>query len=898
MLVTLIATMVVFSTLGAVMVGMFGTSTMSQASGNTSMRAYYLAESGFRYAASCYIAVNLGNETANETERNRVLKEDLHNKEFTLGSGDGKFNLHIYPYYYRAQNITGSSQQWLNTEVPGGYPLSSSNYKYGSWVQIKKADGSLFYERILGASLIFPNTVQFTRYTGGWDTAYTGAEVTPACLPVTNATLADVDGDGVPDLRFQADTGADAFPSRNGVFTVNVAGQLRMLAYRELDTANRLLKGVTDPNNPGINVTGLVLDSGNNYVALTKFMQVESTGTFGSGTSAISRKVTYFVPIGYAKAISGFKSKFSDPMESLANWITGFDISKIGSLETSVTFGKASKINEQVSNYMTPGGTCLKFKEFQAGLNLSAAMLPSGNSVYQGIQQEWLRAGHYLSYDVQSKVYSSLAPHTPMAVGVTFRLDEQGNALGFTLARGVPGQDSNGCDIDGIPWGWLGDIPGYTNYTHVLLLWMKQFPTMYGFSPSQVVDETPAGLNPLPPATRAVKTDIGFNWQNGTRVRMTASTGGTLPSPLVQGKDYYIRVIGSVFSNSYIYFFTDPVSAICSGCTALNYWQNLVAITGPGSGTTNTMIAQEPIFTKLAHQVLTSGNESYGVISSASGTMKAWTTFLARVIEAPSVSFTDGGGPSRHEILSGEVVYQTSNNLPGGPLSGIYRVARSPVYRDGFSGDRGWSSSSARGVLILEVINGNSYSDPITYPFTAGSKIFVGDHPSGMEAGTVGVSGEYFPDTAFRVRDNWLMTYVADPTGKSPADSNPFNNYRGPVPRESVLWPPDNAADTVASNDNFTLICYNDYYDLTYLYPFGSKYNPGPGPDVLRFTSPDGTKFYSPSSGNVFPASRAEVGLHAYGISQENATYYDDFAIQFGPSYDFIRKGFLLPIQQ
>ena len=79
--------MVVFSALGAVMVGMFGTAALSQASGNNSQKAYYLAESGFRYAASRYIAVDLGSEAANETERDRLLKEDLHNKEFILGRG-------------------------------------------------------------------------------------------------------------------------------------------------------------------------------------------------------------------------------------------------------------------------------------------------------------------------------------------------------------------------------------------------------------------------------------------------------------------------------------------------------------------------------------------------------------------------------------------------------------------------------------------------------------------------------------------------------------------------------------------------------------------------------------------------------------------------------------------
>jgi hypothetical protein len=105
--------------------------------------------------------------------------------------------------------------------------------------------------------------------------------------------------------------------------------------------------------------------------------------------------------------------------------------------------------------------------------------------------------------------------------------------------------------------------------------------------------------------------------------------------------------------------------------------------------------------------------------------------------------------------------------------------------------------------------------------------------------------------------------------------------------------------DTVPANDNFTLIRLSDYVNSAYCTSFSTKYNTGTGGgDILRFTSPDGTKFYSPATGTVFPANRPEVGLHAYGISQENATYYDDFAIQFGPSYGISRKGFLLPIQQ
>ncbi len=278
MLVTLIATMVLFSALGAIMIGMFGTSALSQASGNMSMRAYYLAESGLRYAASSYIAVNQGNELANETERNRLLKDDIHNKEFTLGSGDGKFQLHIYPYYYRAKNITGSSQEWLNTEVSGGYPLNSSDYKGGSWIRIQKANGSYVYQRIGGASLIFPNTVQFTwTGAGNWtdlnifDGAAATPEVTPVCVPdrdVNSRKLIGPDSEGRYDLAFKANTGALAFPEKNGIVMVKFYNAAKpaepitkILSYRQLDISSNRLKGISDPNGDSL-PTGPMEDPG------------------------------------------------------------------------------------------------------------------------------------------------------------------------------------------------------------------------------------------------------------------------------------------------------------------------------------------------------------------------------------------------------------------------------------------------------------------------------------------------------------------------------------------------------------------------------------------------------------------------------------------------------------
>jgi hypothetical protein len=123
----------------------------------------------------------------------------------------------------------------------------------------------------------------------------------------------------------------------------------------------------------------------------------------------------------------------------------------------------------------------------------------------------------------------------------------------------------------------------------------------------------------------------------------------------------------------------------------------------------------------------------------------------------------------------------------------------------------------------------------------------------------------------------------------------------------------DDVASTAASNDYFTIVRFGSFVNPTLsckvdngnvlldrsgtncLGSFYSKTNTGLGPDILRFSSPDGILFNSPSSGASLSSSRAEVGLHAYGSP---SVYFDDLALQFGPGYEITKQGFLLPLQQ
>ena len=920
-LVTLIAAMVVFAALGAVMIGMFGTSALSQVAGNSAMKAYYLAESGFRYAASRYIAA------ADETARETLLENELHAKTFSLGS-DGSFRLDVYPYYYKSTQAPSGNE--LPTKVFGGLPVPGLDFNWGSWVKVVKPGGSPTYNRIAGVSTSDPNTVRFYQIDAGgnilsWDTGYgTGSLITPVCIPdrsVNSRRLIGPNSDGSYDLAFVAGTGARAFPEKNGIFTVKFDDPAnptvpitKILSYRQRDLTNNRLKGISDPNGGSL-PTGSMFDPEpaapyKNFVELTKFIRLESTGTFGTGTSAVNRKVTYYTPIGYARAQPEPKKEYRDTMEDLTKWISGDDISRIGSFRAGTSYGKTMRVETTQAVNTIPGGSCLKFREFQVGLNSSVATLSTGQILHSAVQLEWLRAGNYLSYDLEMKsFYTLINPMVKHALGLTFRLDEAGNALGFTYARGIAGFDAYGCDQDGIPFGWFW--AGYTNYTPVLVFWMKEYAKKEIILPPAALELSVHSVNAVkfddpPPSgtgTYAILTakEESF-WRNGERVRFTNS-GGALPVGIVAGRDYYIRkvITGGL---TYLYLFKSEAAALN---ISEPFWTDLEDITGIGSGTT-TIIVQDPSFTKLAHQVLTSDNEYYQIMTSHY--LDTFATFMARVIEAPSVSFVNGGGTAGREIRSGETAYQTASNLPGGTVNAKYRVMRSPLYRAAKSGEqRLWASGTEQGVLLLERISGEPLSNPATAPFTAGSKIFVGEHPGGTDAGTVGVPGA--SDEPFRRRDNWLMFYVGDQYGKAPADINPFNNTRGPVLRNSILWPADNPEETVINTDNFTLLRFSDYLNASLscrvngvgqtgsycLTGFFTKNNDGSTGDVLRFASPDGSMFYSPQSGSVFPTGRAEFGMHAYGMDG-HFTEFDDFALQFGPGYGINRQGFLLPIQQ
>jgi len=560
---------------------------------------------------------------------------------------------------------------------------------------------------------------------------------------------------------------------------------------------------------------------------------------------------------------------------------------------------------ERVTN-VAPASSCLLFNENQIAFNWRTAMASSG--AQENFETEWRRAGRYLSYDVQTKIFLN-STNQVYSGGLSFRLDELGNSLGLSILSSTPGTFS-GCDRDGIPDSLTGtSIVG--QYNPYLILWMKEVArTEQNISTDLSPHLDPASVNysdppPTGKGTRAILIEACSNWLNGNRVRFN-NVQGSLPGGISAGVDYFIRII-TYSGIRYGYIFDTYEQAVGLGATP---WEGLRDITTAG-GSGTSMVAQDPMWTKIAQQSLNfMASDVYRVLISSGSFVtnhfRDWTTLKVRVIEAPSLSFKNGGGAGL-EIVSGNIVYQTQENtFNGANLTAIAQVRNDPIYWNTYSlqpAERDWEAGTAAGVLILELLKDGGTIRP--YAFTDGRKLFAGEYPYGTEIATAGIPSSVTTESiAFRERDNWVQVFVGDQDGPDNPDSDPLDTARALSPRDQIYWSPDRIGYpgiTTPSNDRFSLVTLGDYRNVCFARRFTSKQNTWLIGDFIRLGKAqyDGSTFFStPTSGTTFSSSRPEIGLHAYGPTDSIINlYYDDFAVRFGP-VGGVRSGFLMPVQR
>lgn len=391
-LIGIVIVMTILAALGAARLPLTTSSVQMQLSGSFSMRAYFLAESGYRYVGGEYL--NADSETAKD---NRL--EALHTKIFTLSNNDGKFQLYIYPYFFKTTaDPVGTAT--LQAKITGGFPpgltLSSGYLKVNGVIHPYS-----------GASQT-STTVTFTRSGSNWPAIPVGSTVHPVSRPSSNQTVNNTTHNYV-DLETST-ASINSFPLHNSTFKID--GSPVVYSYTKRN-GNRLA-GVqlADTSHPSFSVN---ITSGSNIV-LEKFLKLRSIGTYSPGNDLqTSREILYHVPIGYA--VSGgnaTKVTHHENFNNMNNWFQGSGQGEVCGHEITTVDGDSALHVTSAASPALFGSTgqwsLLQFNWSGTNANLATA---------------WEEAGNLLSYDLQVKVKATSQPY--FMAGINFRTLSSGS---------------------------------------------------------------------------------------------------------------------------------------------------------------------------------------------------------------------------------------------------------------------------------------------------------------------------------------------------------------------------------------------------------------------------------------------------------------------------------------
>ena len=372
-LIGIIVAMVLFAALGTAILSLTSTATMNQVMANSAARAYYLAESGFRYAY-------YHRENGNDLESTLEL---LHDETLTLNYNDGSSHLKVYPYYLEVTENPKETMT-LQTKFPGGCPENFTSTDETNKVQIRSE--SCGYDSIDDSI-----DVSFIRSTGN---TFPSISIGTDVLFMAMAKEGDsqtVTAGGSLDLK--AMTGLQ-FPQRNGI--VEIDGHI--CSYREYNHDNNSLTGIKiHDDNPQDFTVGAEQE-----IILQKFAKVESTGTFGTGDHQSVRKIVYYVPFPIKDR--GKKVEFHEEFDDgLSHWD-----SVLGSHEIQDIDGNALKVTGTGTVGVSDSGSLIIFKwktETETVIDFESS-------------HEY--AGKYLSYDAQVKI--GFNAQVSYMAGISFRL--------------------------------------------------------------------------------------------------------------------------------------------------------------------------------------------------------------------------------------------------------------------------------------------------------------------------------------------------------------------------------------------------------------------------------------------------------------------------------------------
>jgi type II secretory pathway pseudopilin PulG len=829
-LIAAIGVLVVFSALALVMLPMITTSQYTQLGQETTSKTYYLAESGYRYAASQYL--NAGSYLA----KNSAL-ENLHGQTFTLAGNAGSFHLEVFPYYgYVATDPGGGST--LRLTVPGDLPggLGAASFSHGGRLKIGSSTFSYNSATTSSPHIDFnmdatmpsipANSEVFfvARTTSTPQTVVQGGNITMAA----NSTL--------------------SFPPTNAEVVIDG----NVYAYRTNDQTNHKLMGITDPEDDTMPALSLAADTD---VQLSKYVDLESTGSYGSGSLASQRLLTYHTPLPNTDD-SLHRLEFHDTFEDLSHWKKIWGTQAVEAIDSD----SAMRVTDVdwASPYPKVSLTALDWTATEIDL-------------------EWIhqRGDYFLSYDTQVKIgfirdgddppWGYTPPNgnipTYFSVGLSFRLDDNDashNAYGLSFMRGnrdLPSPYDNIPD-EIVP---VNDLPLIVLWQQAndggALNWLayKQIGGLVVFSEDvegSVAQWTASGLwnvneNRAYGGARA--------WYYGQDELWDYDTGGVTSGELISPEidldicEYDERLVLNFWS----WHSTETQDPDNNDVKAVDIrtfdgsgwgdWIELERLDGDSSSgwehheiDLRSYLGQQ-VQLRFHFDSVTAGNNDFegwyvDDIEISGNWPRVDSTLAVRLQEAPSLEF-DGGGT--HAIQPGDLISQSTASA---------EVDAAPILTAGT-----WAGGNAAGHLVLKNLTGS---------FVTNQPFFV-----------VGV-GQTGTVRGVRSRDNFIRVYFGSATGCGIPNSDPLDNERSPYPRnpDELIWPPADGEPYTPDVDTFTLIEWDAINsNVTSLAQLTASQLRSNETDLLTPEGPLGQ-------------TRPEIGLHALGHGATKA-YFDDFGL-------------------
>lgn len=407
--ISLVVGMLLLGAIGATSLYLNTGSEYEMVAANINTEAYYLAESGFRYAA--------------RTAAHGTFEDlaDLHGRTVSMGP-EGSFTLEFTSYWSKTASVAGGT---LTSQVDVGL---APDVNTGPGYVLVEGEGALRQYATVTRSGADSDTLVFT--AADWAGVSPGQAVYFATKVQSVASVG-----GESRVTLQPGSGYQAFPEFNGRILVD--GDAYYYRRRQGDT----FVDIKDSDR----VPVLPAWSAGDDVVLSEFLHMASVGRAGTGYFEAERTITYFIPFGEGGGTGDEGPEdisFDDPA----------DLEKFTEFAAGESWGDWNIVEED-------GGPSLN-----AGVNPG---VQGGNKQaiigfypnYDGTSENpfynaWTGNNHILSYDIQVKIKNNSDYYM---AGLFMRMLSEGggggtlDTYGVSFIKTIPasGQGNNKID-DGL----------------------------------------------------------------------------------------------------------------------------------------------------------------------------------------------------------------------------------------------------------------------------------------------------------------------------------------------------------------------------------------------------------------------------------------------------------------